>query len=86
MPLLKSWSSLSSISRGLVYINTLGHTYLHELFIEYEQVTAWVARFSYGKQIVINCSLCWMVQWIYAQVAATNVGLSSNNQLEETIG
>ena len=33
----------------LVYINTPGHTFLHELFIEYEQVTAWVARISFNK-------------------------------------
>ena len=32
---------------GLVYINTPGRTCLHELFIEYEQATAWVARFSF---------------------------------------
>ena len=38
---------LSSVSRGLVYINIPGRTCLHELFIEYEQVTAWVARFSF---------------------------------------
>ena len=42
-------SSLSSVSRGLVYINIPGRTCLHELFIEYEQVTAWVARFSFNK-------------------------------------
>ena len=42
-------SSLSSVSRGLVYINISGRTCLHELFIEYEQVTAWVARFSFNK-------------------------------------
>ena len=42
-------SSLSSVSRDLVYINTPGRTCLHELFIEYEQVTAWVARFSFNK-------------------------------------
>ena len=40
-------SSLPSVSRGLVYINTPGRTCLHELFIEYEQATAWVARFSF---------------------------------------
>ena len=40
-------SSLPSDSRGLVYINTPGCTCLHELFIEYEQVTAWVARFFF---------------------------------------
>ena len=43
------WSSLPSVSRGLVYINTPGRTRLHELFIEYEQVTAWVARFYFNK-------------------------------------
>ena len=42
-------SSFSSISRGLVYINIPGRTCLRELFIEYEQVTAWVARFSSNK-------------------------------------
>ena len=36
MPPLMLWSSLPSVSRGLVYINTPGHTYLHELFIEYK--------------------------------------------------
>ena len=36
-------SSLSSVSRGVAYINPPGRTCLHELFIEYEQVTAWVA-------------------------------------------
>src|SRR3954465_14727791 len=40
-------SSLSSVSRGLVYINTPGRTCLHELVIGYEQVTAWVARFFF---------------------------------------
>ena len=39
-------SFLSSVSRGLVYINIPGRTCLHELF---EQVTAWVARFSFNK-------------------------------------
>uniref|UniRef100_A0A453RSP0 Uncharacterized protein n=1 Tax=Aegilops tauschii subsp. strangulata TaxID=200361 RepID=A0A453RSP0_AEGTS len=34
---------------GLVYINTPGRTCLHELFIEYEQVTAWLARFFSNK-------------------------------------
>ena len=42
-------SSLPSVSRGLVYINTSGRTCLHELFIEYEQVTTWEARFSSNK-------------------------------------
>jgi hypothetical protein len=37
----------SEVSRGLVYINIPGRICLHELFIEYEQVTAWVARFSF---------------------------------------
>ena len=41
--------SLSSVSRGLVYINTPSRTYLHELCIEYEQVTTWEARFSSNK-------------------------------------
>ena len=42
-------SSLLSVSRSLVYINMPGRTCLHELFIEYEQVTAWVAKFSFNK-------------------------------------
>ena len=42
-------SSLPSVSRGLVYINTLVRTCPHELFIQYERVTAWEARFSSNK-------------------------------------
>ena len=42
-------SFLSSVSRGLVYINILGRACLHELFIEYEQVTTWEAQFSSNK-------------------------------------
>ena len=41
---------------GLVYINTSGRTCLQELFIEYEQITAWVARFFFQakwRQIII---------------------------------
>ena len=49
MPPLMLRSSLPSVSRGLVYINTPGRTCLHELFIEYEQVTTWEARFSSNK-------------------------------------
>ena len=84
-------SSLPSVSRGLVYINTSGRTCLHELFIEYEQVTALVARFSFkqngGKlSYTINRRLHWVVQWAGAQVAATTVWLTSNRQLEGTIG
>ena len=45
--LWKPRSSLLSVSHGLVYINIPGRTCLHELFIGYEQVTAWVARFSF---------------------------------------
>ena len=43
------WKCLRCRPCGLVYINTPGRTCLHELFIEYEQVTAWVARFSFNK-------------------------------------
>ena len=39
-------SFLPSVSRDLVYINAPGRTCLDELFIEYEQVTTWEARFS----------------------------------------
>ena len=75
---------LPSVSRGLVYINTPGRTCLHELFIEYEQVTAWVARFFFqqigGKlSYTINRRLHWVVQWAGAQVAATTVWLTSNH-------
>ena len=71
-------SSLLSVSHGLVYINTPGRTFLHELFIEYEQVTAWVARFFFqqngGKlSYTINRRLHWMAQWAGAQVAATTI-------------
>ena len=81
-------SSLSSVSRGLVYINIPGRTCLHELF---EQVTAWVARFFFPQNggrlsYTISRHLHWMVQWEGAQVAATTVSLTSNCQLEGTIG
>ena len=49
VPPLMLRSSLPSVSRGLVYINAPGHTCLDELFIEYEQVTTWEARFSSNK-------------------------------------
>ncbi|KAM3292104.1 hypothetical protein ACQJBY_036179 [Aegilops geniculata] len=49
VPSQKLRSSLTSFSRDLVYINTPGRTCLHELFIEYEQVTAWVAGFLSTK-------------------------------------
>ena len=47
-------SSLLSVSRGLVYINIPGRTCLHELFIGYEQVTAWVARFSFKLEAIYH--------------------------------
>ena len=55
MPPLMLRSSLPSVSRGLVYINTPGRTCLHELFIEYEQVTAWEAGFlpTNWRQIIM---------------------------------
>ena len=51
------WPSLATtptynaeaVSRGLVYINIPGRTCLDELFIDYEQVTTWEARFSSNK-------------------------------------
>ena len=84
-------SSFPSASRGLVYINTPGRTCLHELFIEYEQVTARVARFFFqqngGKSsYTINRRLHWVFQWAGAQIAATTVWITSNSQLEGTIG
>ena len=70
-------SSLPSASHGLVYINTPGHTCLHELFIEYEQVTTWVAWFSSknleANYYIIIRHLHWMAQWAGAQVAAPTV-------------
>ena len=44
-PPLMRRSSFPSVSHGLVYINIPSRTCRHELIIEYEQVTAWVARF-----------------------------------------
>ena len=49
VPPLMLRSSLPSVSRGLIYINTPGRTWLDELFIDYEQVTTWEARFSSNK-------------------------------------
>ena len=59
--------------------------------LKYEQVTAWVARFFFqqngGKlSYTINRRLHWVVQWAGAQVAAITVWLTSNHQLEGTIG
>ena len=67
MPPLMLRSSLPSVSRGRVYINTPGCTCLHELFIEYEQVIARVVRFFFqqigGKlSYVIRRCLYWMNQ------------------------
>ena len=62
-------SSLPSISRGLVYINTPGRTCLHVLFIESEQVTAWEARFSSNKleanYHVLSAAVC--TGWLNGQ-------------------
>ena len=73
---------------GLVYINTPGRTCLHELFIEYKQVTAWVARFFFqiGGKLSFSRRLHWMDQWKCAQIAATTIWSTSNSQLEGTIG
>ena len=38
------------------------------------------------SQIIISRCLRWMVQWTCAQIAATTVWSTSNNQLEGTIG
>ena len=77
-------SFLWFVSCGLVYINTPGRIFLDELFIEYEQVTTWEARFLFqqigGKlSYIINRRLHWMAQWIGAQVAGTTVWLTSNS-------
>ncbi len=89
VPPLMLRSSLSSVSHGLVYISIPGRTCLHELFIEYEQVTAWVARFFFqylGCKLSFSRHLHWMDQWTCAQIAATTVCSTSNSQLEGTIG
>ena len=83
--------SLPSVSRSLIYINTSDRTCLDELFIEYEQVTTWEARFFFqqigGKlSCVISRRLHWTAQWAGAQIAATTVWLTSKIQLEGTIG
>ena len=84
-------SSLLSVSRGLVYINTPGRTCLHELFIEYNASHS-LGSLVFFQQIggklsyTINRRLHWMAQWAGAQVAATTVWLTSNSQLEGTIG
>ena len=49
VPPLMLRSSLPSVSRGLIYINTPGRTWLDELFIDYEQVTTCEARFYSNK-------------------------------------
>ena len=86
------WLFLPSDSRVLVYINITGHTRLRELIIEYEQVTAWEARFFLPTKLeanyhVLSAAVCtgWF-KWAGAQVAATTVWLTSNSQLEGTIG
>ena len=84
-------SSLPSVSRGLVYINTLGCTCLRELFIEYN-ASHNLGSLVFFQQIggklsyTISRRLHWMAQWVGAQVAATTVWLTSNSQLEGTIG
>ena len=83
-------SSLSSVSRGLVYINILGHTCLHELFIGYEQVTAWVARFSFKLEAnyhILSTAIC--NGWFNGRAHKSpplQFWLTSNHQLEGTIG
>ena len=63
-------SSLPSVSRGLVYIDTQGRTCLDELFIEYEQVTTWEARFSFNKleanYHILSATVC--TGWFNGQV------------------
>ena len=59
--------------------------------INIKQVTACVARFFFqqigGKlSYTINRRLHWIAQWAGTQVAATTVWITSNSQLEGTIG
>ena len=52
-------------------------------------VTAWVAKFFFqylGGKLSFSHRLHWMDQWTCAQIAATIVRLTSNSQLEGTIG
>ena len=97
--LTTAWPSLATapayntvaVSRDHADLQCRGRTCLDELFIDYEQVTTWEARFLFqqigGKlSYIINRHLHWVVQWVGAQVAATTVWLTSNHQLEGTIG
>ena len=67
-PSLAAWST--SIHRAALVCMSC--------FIEYEQVTAWVARFFFQQNggrlsYTISRHLHWMVQWAGTQVAATTV-------------
>ena len=70
MPLMMLRSFLPSVSRGLVYTDTPGRTCLDELFIEYEQVTTWEARFSSNKleanYHILSATVC--TRWFNGQV------------------
>ena len=61
---------LSSVFRGLVYISIPGCTCLDELFIGYEQVTTWVAQFSFNKMEanyhILSIAVC--TGWFDGQV------------------
>ena len=85
-------SYFPSVSRGLVYINIPGRTCLHELFIEYEQVTAWESRFFLptkleANYLALSAAVC--TGWFNGQAHKSSplqFGKTSNNELEGTIG
>ena len=62
VPPLILWTYLPSVCSSLVYIDTPGRTCLDELFIEYEQVTTWEARFSSNKleasYYILSAAVC----------------------------
>ena len=64
-------SACAAAPCGLVYINTPGRTG----FLS-----------ANWRQVIISRRLRWMVQWTCTQIAVTTVWLTSNSQLEGTIG
>ena len=76
-----------SVSHGLVYINIPGRTCLHELFIGYEQVTAWVARFSFKLETNYHQPLFALDGSMGRRTSRRYYSwLTSYRQLEGTIG
>ena len=81
-------SSLPSVSRGLVYIDTPGRTCLHELFIEYKasHCSGSLVFFQIGGKLSLT-AVC--TGWLNEQAHKSpplQLWLTSNHQLEGTIG